>query len=659
MLPPLPSRPTSDTQAKGRALGKHQAAQRTRSACTGRSAPCACSSTQSSAVKSKQTNGEKPQLRATDAVVQLATPARARPSVADTKPKLQMRQAEPAAAANSFEKESRRMHEPKVVVIELTGGHAVPPAMARMWREGLLTDTTVLVSGESFPAHRVVLACVSGFFSALFCSAPSAELDNIKLPDAPVRAFGALLEFAYYGKCTVAEPLLLPALRLSVMLQVESLREAATAEAMSRLSPLNCAYIFRTAEELSLTELEMESRAHVCRHFGALPLRALAQLTHSQLQSLLNDDELGVSAETEVFEALTRWVHAQKEPPDAAAVGLLLEHVRFERTPLEYVRQSVLPSPLMAPHGMLLSKALAREPRPRRQRVRLSSELLYVLAGRDEDGALAVVEVMNEESGGWVEATRHEWSARLNASGATAGGVIYLFGGYAGGHEGRGSDKAQLVQAGGGLVALASVVAYDPASGEWREAAPMHEARAGSAAAVVGASVTVAGGYNGQRPLSSVELYDPYERRWRYVPSLRTARCDAASVHFDGDVFVLGGHDGADHLRSMERWRVGSPAWEAAAPMTSPRACTAAAVVDGLLWVIGGYDGANALASVEVYDPEADTWHEGPALMHGRYNACVGVWGGRLLVVGGCDGERRLSSVDVFDRNLGVWTQAA
>jgi len=54
------------------------------------------------------------------------------------------------------------------VPLELVGGHAQPARMVEYFRQGKLTDVTILVDGRSYAAHRNVLAAASDYLDRLF-----------------------------------------------------------------------------------------------------------------------------------------------------------------------------------------------------------------------------------------------------------------------------------------------------------------------------------------------------------------------------------------------------------------------------------------------------------------------------------------------------------
>ena len=80
-----------------------------------------------------------------------------------------------------------------------------------MWRAGELCDVTVLVGGEQFRAHRLILAAGSSYMRARFRSdmKDGGIKPQIELVDVPARAFRSVLEFLYTQTCEVTSESLL------------------------------------------------------------------------------------------------------------------------------------------------------------------------------------------------------------------------------------------------------------------------------------------------------------------------------------------------------------------------------------------------------------------------------------------------------------------
>ena len=73
-------------------------------------------------------------------------------------------------------------------------------ALTHIWEEQKFTDIDFLVSGQTIPAHKAVLAAQSQYFECmLFGSMREASMSEVVLEDVPVPAFRKVLQFAYTG----------------------------------------------------------------------------------------------------------------------------------------------------------------------------------------------------------------------------------------------------------------------------------------------------------------------------------------------------------------------------------------------------------------------------------------------------------------------------
>ncbi|KAJ3583100.1 hypothetical protein NHX12_034462, partial [Muraenolepis orangiensis] len=76
---------------------------------------------------------------------------------------------------------------------------------------------------------------------------------------------------------------------------------------------------------------------------------------------------------------------------------------------------------------------------------------------------------------------------------------------------------------------LNSMRRFDPATGLWNQAAPMHSRRCYVSAAVLDGCIFAMGGYDGHTRLNSVERYEPDNNQWSLVASMHERRSDASA----------------------------------------------------------------------------------------------------------------------------------
>jgi hypothetical protein len=170
--------------------------------------------------------------------------------------------------------------------------------------------------------------------------------------------------------------------------------------------------------------------------------------------------------------------------------------------------------------------------------------------------------------------------------------------------------------------------------------------------------VLVTGG-NFHGELSSVERYDPETGRWHPAAPLHDARLDhTATVLPDGRVLVVGGYGTwrSFHWGAWDTAEIYDPAtdtWKRAGRMARHRTNhTATLLPNGRVLVIGGDAGAVGRDptyhnDAELYEPATDQWHFAGRMAHTRdHHAAVLLPDGQVLAIGGGVGCRTIERFD-------------
>lgn len=208
------------------------------------------------------------------------------------------------------------------------------------------------------------------------------------------------------------------------------------------------------------------------------------------------------------------------------------------------------------------------------------------------------------------------------------------------------------------------VPAAGSARGEWRALSPATLKRTEVAAARIGRSIYVVGGFGEATGESTraLERYDIRRDRWTRRRSMPIALNHPAATALRGRLYVHGGYRARRDLESAsERLYVYLPRrdrWRRLPDSRRPRAAHVFAALRGRLYAAGGRNENGVLKSMEVYDPRRRRWRPGARLKGPRRDHMTGVAaGGYLYALAGRDltGPGNLRTAERYDPRRRRW----
>ncbi len=231
-------------------------------------------------------------------------------------------------------------------------------------------------------------------------------------------------------------------------------------------------------------------------------------------------------------------------------------------------------------------------------------------------------------------------------------------------HEARSSHSAVLLPDGRVFVAggnrgprlLHSVEIYDPRRDEWTlaKAMPTSRAQFSMAALPDGRVIVIGGREQPGLPSKTTLIWNPRTDRWTAGPDLRSVRMLHTAVSLaNGDVLVIGGDRSASN--GAERYDYAANAFVYAGTLARPRIFPSAALLaDGRVVIAGGIDipsGGRFAANhhVEAWSPQTNRWDELPPLERVRVLGVIAATDDGVFFIGGADAdERPLDVIEVF-----------
>jgi N-acetylneuraminic acid mutarotase len=219
-----------------------------------------------------------------------------------------------------------------------------------------------------------------------------------------------------------------------------------------------------------------------------------------------------------------------------------------------------------------------------------------------------------------------------------------------------------LAAGGAAVVLAANRDAVDARADRWTALAPAGLARTEVAAARIGRSIYVVGGFERESGETSaaVERYDIGRDRWTRVRSMPIALNHATAATFKGDLYVHGGYTSATGLSAptgaLLRYDPERNRWRRLPASPTPRAAHALAVLGKRLYAAGGAGDNGSLRSLEIYEVERRRWRRGPSFPFGpARNHTTGVAsGGRFYVIAGRDAAN-FTAVERYNPRRRSW----
>ncbi|XP_063313384.1 kelch-like ECH-associated protein 1A [Pelobates fuscus] len=525
--------------------------------------------------------------------------------------------------------------------------------MDELRRNNQLCDVLIKVSHngqvEDFHVHRVVLASCSSFFRAMFTNNfRECNAREVTIKDICPFVMQRLIEFAYTSRITVGEKCVLHVLLAAMRYHMEDVAKACSDFLVKNLDASNVIGISNFAEQIGCTELYNKGREYISMHFCEVTKEEeFYNLTHCQLLDLVNQENLKVLCETEVYNACLRWMQWDL-CNRAQYFHVLLNAVRIYALPAKFLAVQLQHCPILNREiscRVYLSKIFQEmslhKPLPStRQR---GTQLIYV-AGGYLQVSLNSMNAHNPQTGEWIKLS-NMLGPRSGLGACIVFGLFYAVGG-------RNHSSIDNTDSN-------SLDCFNPVTNQWTARAPMNVARNRVGVAALDGSIYAVGGSCGSEHHNSVERYDPDSDTWTFIAPMSVSRIGAGVTACRGLLFVVGGYDGETRLNSVDCYNPDCDEWRPVAPMETIRSGAGVVALDNYVFAVGGYDGNNQLNSVERYNIDQNCWETVTPMRHRRSAHGLTLYQGKIYAIGGFNSEGFLSSIECYFPESNEWTDLA
>ena len=523
-------------------------------------------------------------------------------------------------------------------------------------------DVTVMVKGEEFQAHKLVLAAASPFFLSLLESQMkerTEDLIKIELQEATAPVMEEVLAYVYTGNVSSTTDNVHGLIATADYLLLPGLKTMAESFLKLHLTIENSVFNYYFAEKYRCCGLKEESCKMINENFRkVMETDDFLSLDENQVVNWVSGDDVIVEAEQDIFEGVVRWVlHNRSEREEN--FPKLLQQVRLSSVSHEYLFNELLNEELVKTNPDCVNFVMEyvklnfncraeSSIKPARKCLERHENVIFVCGGSTALCYLPAENKWHELMNTTLEHKNHfiiQYEDR-----------VYVFS-----PQMVGGNKSHLLEY------------YMPSTNSWGAIQTKFEYGQQQFNGLF-----VLDDNKGWWILTTCNLcsyiyqYNPDKNIW--VGSFRKLRRHGACFATDGHcIFIIGGTftgkmiatTGVQKIIPSVQTEDGEVEFEEVAPMNEARHNAFGAAMNGKIYVAGGKQWDNlsrerVLASCEVYDPLIDEWQVMPNLNVPRHSASMVCFKGALYVVGGLKGffMRDLSeelSVEMFDSGVNEW----
>lgn len=220
-------------------------------------------------------------------------------------------------------------------------GSSLLDQLKRMRETAELIDVILLVEGEEFPCHRVVLASFSPYFRVMFtCGLLECTKKEVVLHDITAESATEILNYMYSAELHINNANVQSVATAAFLMQMEDIFSVCQAYMMDHMDASNCVGIYYFARDIGAEDLRDQAKKYLYQHFAEASLHEeLLGIEFDQLLSLITSDDLNVSREENILDLVLRWVNRDRTAR-AEHLPDLLKQVRMVLVSPSFLREA-------------------------------------------------------------------------------------------------------------------------------------------------------------------------------------------------------------------------------------------------------------------------------------------------------------------------------
>ncbi|KAL3268587.1 hypothetical protein HHI36_007695 [Cryptolaemus montrouzieri] len=541
-----------------------------------------------------------------------------------------------------------------------------------------LIDVTLIIEGQTFKAHKVVLSACSDYFRAMFTdNMLESQRAEIHLNGMSAKGFLLVLEYAYTCKITLNLANVQDVLEAASHVQMLALIQTCSNYLEAEIDIDNCVDIATIAETYSLGVLKMEVYRFMNENLLAFSNTSeFYRLTATQLEMLLAYDLPVDCSECEVLRIVLNWffyntnavLHIQV--PNTVRI---FQHIHFKNIPRRKL-QSIL-------HDIVedqkcdweLYKIIVSEIYTQMS-IEESKTPISLLNSRGME--LAVLKIGGFGIGGitneitykfsskskWKHLTKIPHVEQCNFGTAVLNNDLFIIGGCF-----SQSVYEENVHPFG--------FRYSPLHNKWSTMTPMKFERCRFSLNVLSGRMYAIGGVTEVEEYDSnitcsCECYDPVSDEWSMIEPLPVYLTQHAGASYEtatiSRLFISGGMDRDSIQNTMFSYDVYHNKWTVCSHMLTPRADHIMLSIDNFLYICGGWQedsetGTRMLVdTIDVYDIEKDCWTVLTKVPTPRYHAGIVSVLKKIFFIGGFHSDamfdKDTAAIECYDIESDTWS---